>query len=364
MTKNLLVLSIVLAALSHWSCGDKSVEVSVKNPREFKWTIDTLAYPGSYQTLMFDVWASSPSDVYLVGYNSQSLGVMWHFNGKSWSDIKLHVTQGGNVDGAAELSGIAGLNSKNIYAVGKTVYSNWSPPPNFLDTSLILHFDGTTWREENIQKGVQLLAVSATTQNNVWACGRNGLVYHFDGTMWTKDSVRLAVPNGGEYYLSDVKARTSGDETYLLGYIHENRFARTTWYFFVRNNNEWSLRDTMVFEPDNVVESFGSGGLWVSPQRTLYSFGGSVHRWTGSGWLTILSTGMMLGRMAGTSDDNIFAVGGFGMVWHFNGIDWYQFKEVKYPDLVYSSVWTDGKEVFVVGYTTLLPQQTVILHGR
>jgi hypothetical protein len=364
ISKPILLGLITVAMLCNWSCKDKIVDVPIKNPREYTWTIDTLAYPGSFQTSMTDVWASSPNDVYVVGWNDRGYGVMWHYDGTKWSDVRLHVSQGGNIEGAIKLQSIVGLNSRDIYAVGRRLYDNYHPPPNSLDSSLLIHYDGFQWREVQIQKGALVRSISATAPNNVWACGRNGFVCHYDGTLWKRDSVQLSVPAGGDYYLWDIKANPRSDEVYLLGYIHENDLAKTTRYFFIRSNGRWNLVDTMVYEPGNSVEKFGEDGLWVSPEGTLYSYGGKIFCWTGSCWLTILSTWVSLGKMAGTSEHNFFAVGDFGTAWHSNGIDWYKFQEIFFTDLIYSSVWTDGREVFVVGFTIDYPQKTVILHGR
>ena len=61
----------------------------IKKPREYTWTIDTLSYPGSMQTNMQDIWASSPANVYVVGRNERGYGKMYHFNDISWTDVKL-----------------------------------------------------------------------------------------------------------------------------------------------------------------------------------------------------------------------------------------------------------------------------------
>ena len=68
--------------------------------------------------------------------------------------------------------------------------------------------------------------------------------------------------------------------------------------------------------------------------------------------------------MTGTSDQDFFAVGDFGILRHYNGTDWFLYERVHHTDLVYSAAWTDGREVFVVGFTIAYPQKTVILHGR
>jgi photosystem II stability/assembly factor-like uncharacterized protein len=72
----------------------------------------------------------------------------------------------------------------------------------------------------------------------------------------------------------------------------------------------------------------------------------------------------LLSRMTGTSDNNIFVVGHLGTVLHYNGVDWYQYEQFADLNKVLSSVWTDGKEVMIVGETATYPQKTLILHGR
>jgi hypothetical protein len=59
----------------------------------------------------------------------------------------------------------------------------------------------------------------------------------------------------------------------------------------------------------------------------------------------------------------MFAVGDFGNVFHYNGIDWFQYEGLKDLNVVYSGIWTNGKEAFIVGYTND-GGKTVILHGK
>ena len=61
--------------------------------------------------------------------------------------------------------------------------------------------------------------------------------------------------------------------------------------------------------------------------------------------------------VAGTSENNMSAVGIFGVIWHYNGVDWYQFNEINYSDLDYHFVWTEGNEVFVMEYTRNYPHK-------
>lgn len=364
-TVGLEMVTLTLIATIYWGCGDKLIAPPVKDFRTLAWTVDTISYPGSVQTAMADIWGSSPTDIYVVGHNDRPIaGTMFHFDGSTWKTSGFHASEGGAIAGSVDLRAIAGFSPGNLIVVGERLFMNPHPPPNILDSSLIISLRKGLWHEETIQVAAGLQSVSGRSMTDVWACGRGGLVYHYDGLRWQSDTVKLSVPTGGEYYLWDIRVSRNSPEVFLLGYIHQNDLAKTTRYFFIRQNDKWVLKDSMIFEPNNVIEKFGENGLWVSPEGTLYSFGSGVFRWTGSSWIEILSTGSALANMSGTSDRNILAVGDFGEMWHYNGSDWYEFRDLRIPDRTYSAAWTDGEQVFVCGFTYGFPQRTVVLRGR
>ncbi len=153
--KIFIVVVSLLVLLTGCKKGDTPTNVEpVKDPRTFQWSPDTIAYPESYQTLMTDIWGNSSSNVYAVGHNSQNRGVMWHYDGNKWDNIRLISDEGGQINASIELQAIYGFNGTDIYAVGTRIFGyNPNPPPTFLDSSLIIHFDGTSWKEEKIPRG-------------------------------------------------------------------------------------------------------------------------------------------------------------------------------------------------------------------
>jgi hypothetical protein len=355
---SLPVIGIVLFQLG---CQETSVGPvpPPKDLRKLSWRIDTLAYPGNFQTLMMSIWASSPRDVYVVGHSSSGPGSMYHFDGEQWRDVKIHPSVGGKIIG--RLRAIYGFGRDNIYAVGGRIEYNPSPPPEYLDPSLAIHFDGREWRQLQVPEGRQLFSISGTSPNNIWTCGRDGTLIAFDGVRWRKESVSVPVPPGNTWFdLKDVQAK-SPSEVYMIGYVHENNIARTTRYFFAKRQERWTVADSFWTGPGHNEIKFGEADLWMSPSGTLFSCGGGVHRWNGSRWEMLFDHPNRLSGMAGTSDDNIIIVGHFGTVLHYNGRDLYQFEERRFPTVLYSSVWTDGQEVFVVGYDGT---KSIILHGK
>jgi len=92
------------------------------NPRAYKWTVDTLAYPGSFQTSMRDIWGSSSKDVYVVGHNERAFGKMYHYDGRTWTPVRLHILEGGPLPNIGTLSAIYGISANDVWVVGDRIY--------------------------------------------------------------------------------------------------------------------------------------------------------------------------------------------------------------------------------------------------
>lgn len=188
-------------------------------------------------------------------------------------------------------------------------------------------------------------------------------LYHYDGVKWQRDSVPVSVPADGFFQITALEG-ISRTDVFAIGYMGQSSLARITHYFYhKRSVSPWAVVDSFIVEPGR-VNKWGYGDLWVSPSGTLYSCGDGVHKWNGSSWQKVFEHRKFISRITGTSDKNIFVVGHFGTVLHFNGEDWFQFQQFANADAVLWGVWTDGTELFVVGFTASFPQKTIILHGR
>lgn len=367
MTTAEKVLGVVLVGflLSQLSCKDAIVDPPIKDPRAYKWTIDTLSYPaGSFQTNMEDIWGSSSTNVYVVGHNSDGFGNMFHFNGTGWKPVGLNPIEGGTIAGPIDLKALHGISVNQIWAVGERIYQNPNPPPNFSDSSFIIHFNGHQWLEQTLtEKGGYLEVITGTAPNNLWVAGWYGTLYHYNGQAWERDSVPLKVPQGAFFTFSAMAVRPS-NEVFLTGYAHQNNLAKTTHYLSINRSGSWAVVDSFVVQPGLVENKWGYADFWVSPSGALYSCGGNVHMWNGTTWQKLFDHSSYLAGIAGSSDSNIFVVGHFGAVLHFNGKDWHQFQQFANPNESFEAVWTDGKEVIIIGTTSGFPQKTIILHGK
>ncbi|MDP2885187.1 MAG: hypothetical protein Q8P51_09240 [Ignavibacteria bacterium] len=322
-------------------CKSNPVEAPPKNPREYTWTIDTIAYPGSYQTSMYDIWGSSPSDVYIVGYNSDGNANAYHYDGKSWS--ALNTGFNGTV-----LTAIHAFSSRDVWISGARYWAR-------NDSSLIIHFDGSRWIESLVSGGRFLGAIWGSNPNDIWAAGWAGTAAHFDGSAWTKFPMDLR----DRYY--DIDGFTPKD-VYLLGIrVNDLNNPSANYYLLQRyNGSAWSVMDSM--SSASPVLRFGPYGL-ATYAGSLYSFGYGLHVLKGGQWHQEVIASAPIQGFCASSDRNIFIVGQQSLVYHFNGEDWKELKGIVDSGWWFHAVWCTETEAFIVGHDAA-GRNSVVIHGQ
>jgi hypothetical protein len=361
------ILIIILTVLLTGCKKDNVVDIQpVKDPRTYTWTADTLGYPGAYQTLMSNIWGSSHNDVFVVGHSSMGgSGSMWQYDGKSWSNVRLTTAEGGYVEGGLDLTSIYGFSSTDIYAAGERIFGfNPNPPPTLIDSSLIIHFDGSTWKRVSIYNGTPLNDIYGSSANDIWAGGLGNNLFHYNGNRWEADSIIVNIPNGFIFQIGSISSYKSF--SYLIGISNNNTTAENIFYLFKRVNNSWVMQDSSIVYANGSFSGnkFGER-LNKCSLPDLYSTGqGGIYKYNNSSWININAPNPIF-FIWGTSNNNIFAIGFRGKVYHYNGTDWKQIEQLYNSDINYYGVWTDGTEAFVVGQIfDGTYQKTIVWHGK
>jgi hypothetical protein len=359
----LVVLTCSACAILSLSCEDSPTAAGQsKDPRTYTWTIDTLAYPGSFETRMQQIWGSSPHDVYVVGHNDQAFGKMWHFDGNKWADVKLSTAQGGTIGGSIDLAALLGFASNDVWAVGERIHSNYQPPPNFFDSSLVIHYDGVRWTEATFPPRGPLMSVWGTSDLDLWAGGEDGVIHHFNGSTWSERLLDSSFA-GLKYPLQITSiAGFSSNDVYAAVYKPDQSppVDSTVVYLYHFNGHQWTKTDSTL---ESIGSSLAFGTILYAVESALYTAGGLVSRKEGNRWVRILDDDYVA-RIGGNRMNNLFAVGGEERVYHYNGADWKRYEQFKDPIVFNVGVWTDGAEVFVIGTTFNSPSKTLVLHGK
>jgi len=247
------------------------------------------------------VWADADNTFVAVGVDSPTV-----FDGRNALKFEPDMKN-------ADLWGVWGSDSKNIFAVGAS--------------HEILHFDGNAW-STMLNEAPYLHSIWGTSDTNVFAVGLNGVILHYDGSVWSQ-------------------MRTGVDEVLLSvhGSSSKNVFVAGQSVVLHFDGTEWS-------QVDNVPESLFFSAVWVASGGDAF-FGcgeGAVTRYDGQVWSTVsLGTPDPIRAIVGRSKNEIYAATDHA-VFRFDGREWSLFR--KNPshfwsrDLAFNSVG----DLAIVGY--------------
>ncbi len=350
-------LTLLFLFLIILSCNEQGTNPNkpTKNPFEMTWTADTIAYEGSMQTLMTSMCASSPNDVWIAGHNDRSRGEIYHFDGKIWKEVDpMNDVPRSN----KSINSIMGLAPNNIWMVGdRRGYSR---------KDLIINWDGTKWREHNLDLQVRPISLFANSNNDIWVGCDSAVVLHYNGIQWEKDIPKLNVPSGSSYFINGILIKEN--ITYLNIFVQDNTGKRYIFYFVKGNIKNWTVLDSMEIKNPQSVIKWGNWGLSLGKEGSIYSFGDfGVWEYIDKSWVHIIPINYTMQNVFALSDNYRIAVGVYGMVWFNDGASWQQITKFFSPngDVHIYDAWTDGQEMFLLGNTTgAWPQKTIVWHGK
>ena len=357
-TRMLFVLMSIAAVALFWhSTGCKKNPVSPE-PRNLSWSVDTLSHPDNWQVSISDIWASSTKDVYAAGVANTTRGILWHYDGNRWRDIKISITQGGPIAGSIGFNDIYGFGSSDIFLAGDRFVRNSNPPPDYSHESLVVHYDGTEWHEIPSPPGNTLTSVWGSSPDNIWFGGIASTLFHYDGNQisavaspFSQSEERLA-----DYDIMSMSGHA--ERAYMLVRV------RRTRYFLYEYGDKKAWQAV-----DSTFSSFARG-VWQSSWGPLYLLGdGTLRRESDQNTLlldpfqTLRSYGIH-----GNRQDNLFVVGKAsqepypGVLYHYNGQDWSIIHDMVRDNQALIEVWTDGREVFIVARSE--GTISMVYHGK
>ncbi len=160
---------------------------------------------------LYNVAASSASNVWAVGVFDYRFSLTLHFNGRSWSEVTSRDR------GETVLYGVATTSADNAWAVGSGTYTS-NITGAAVPKALIEHWNGTTWQVVSYSYTAPstFYSVAAVSPGEAWAGGYGGsgggetLTARWNGTSWTRVGSGLGVFNPpANYYMFGMAATSS-----------------------------------------------------------------------------------------------------------------------------------------------------------
>ncbi|MEO8971363.1 MAG: hypothetical protein ABI406_07175 [Ktedonobacteraceae bacterium] len=327
-TSNSFLGSVATVSTSDvWAVGSSGSQLGngqtlIEHWNGTRWSVVTSPSPGSMYNTLNGVTAVSASDVWAVGYDANTTGptqtLIEHWNGSSWSVVSSPNPASLN----NELFSVTAVSTSDVWAVGFISDTTASGP---VDQALIEHWNGTRWSVVTSSgpgsSSSHLSSVAAVSSNNVWAVGdymnsdgsSGTLIEHWNGTSW----LVVTSPNPGSGSALTGVAAVSATDVWAVGYTNKSSTLQTlvehwngTSWQVVKSANVgkhpafWGI--TTVSATD--VWAVGSDGTNTKFNQTL------TEQWNGTQWSVVASpspgsVNTQLVAVAAVSASNVWAVG-------------------------------------------------------
>lgn len=276
---------------------------------------------------LFELWGTGPEGIFVVGES----GTILRYDGADWksiSDIPVHTT----------LRSVWGTSSDNVFAVGL-----------FRE---ILHYDGQTWRrslENDGSSRIRWHGIWGFASDSVYVVGEDdgdSRIMYYDGNDWSPpDGTESEESFNGVWGTGATDIFVAGNEGFIQHY----------------DGDSWERTDVPVsgdiqaiWGTDSEVFAVGEDGALVHMARAT--------------WEPVdVDTNELVRDIWGTSDgEEMFLVGNDGLIRHYNGEDWISFPSTPDDDTNLHSVWgTRTNNVWSVGkYGTILHYDGLTWEGQ
>jgi hypothetical protein len=341
-----IVTLVTIGAIGAFSISSCKKDVATPPPsdtgphKQFSWSTDTISFPGSVQTSMQSIYGTGADNIYIVGHNEVKAGRIFHYNGTAWDPVGLdHL--------AGEFSAIGGSSSTDIWIAGAELY--YDPITRILlDSSMIVHYDGSNWNKSSIPKGTGLNCISVLSRSHILAGSRTGSIFRFDGTQWTKYDL------GENLFISSIVCMSPS-----TGYCIANQEDWSppndslAYFLYEYSGSGWSVIDSVSLTPGAPPPRFGNKLTVCNGE--LYSGGPNIYRYSHSTWESVFS-----GNVAQfwKGPDNDMVVAGDG-VYYFNGTIWNQVAQTQ--PMYALGIYASADDLFIVGNDNW---KSIVIHGK
>lgn len=302
---------------------------------KFTWEVFEFGTIGSY---LRDVFIINPDNIWAVGVifpDSVNKYNVVHWNGNYWEMKKMLA------DARKVFPGSTGADS--TFSEGQTVYA-FGPNEIIVFAGTIQYFNGLEWQQ--FKGDLRIRESWGTSSNDIYFCGLEGVLFNFDGNR-----------------INRLNSKTKGNITDIFG-IKDNLYNNINIYYTVMNLAYPDSNKIFQITPLNNVAQFTwrsdklVKSIWFNMNNKIYACGSGVWRFEMNKWNKISEIPAIFTRKVRANHENdLFVVGDFGLICHFNGFDWHI-----YPRLIPNSallsvdvkddlvviVGTDGTHAYII----------------
>mgnify|MGYP001268984524 CR=1 FL=1 len=323
--KNLKVfLLLCLPILTQLSCNTTEPTDELKpGRRDYTWTVDTIPVANS---VMKDMWGSSPTDIWICGDGFDRRQSLWHYDGTNFTPYNEYILSATSFCGFAQ---------NNIWMATST---GW-----------IWHYDGVGWKKDttltlNGYNDIIIVSMYGNAPNNIYVTGManslddyRGVIAKYNGKYWAYITIPYMRVN---FY--DIKYDNDLN-TFLISGANFDNIGKDERLYNLTNNILTEIYAGTSGRYLGVI----AGKVYIYNDKIIYKYNG-----TGLERFLDLSNTNYLGRVSGRSEKDFFCntvdyendLYGIG---HWNGTDLATLYKSKYK--TYRTLFFENEVIFFGG---------------
>ncbi|RMH75197.1 MAG: glucosyl transferase, partial [Calditrichaeota bacterium] len=276
-------------------------------------TMDTTSHNFSWEiyefggvhgsSVLYDVAIINENDIWAVGEIYSDSAQPWlpynavHWNGSEWELKRIPFIGACSAVDYPPLRTVGAFNSQEIY---------------FSNGGSIVSFDGSDFNMDcgmNSLLSGAIIKIWGTDSDNLYTVGGGGSIVHYDGSGWRR------IESGTELSVYDIWGYTDAMKDNLVLAIASLKYQLNTPKLLEITPSSARSRYFPIYN--------GLHSLWFASPYKIYVCGGGIHVGTGHQWTREPDLPeIFYNRIRGTGLNDIWAVGDFGVVVHFNGFTW------------------------------------------
>jgi predicted small secreted protein len=313
-------------------------------------TFQSWTFGEHSSSVLYDVAIINENNIWAVGeiYLNDSLGQsdpqpygVAHWDGTDWMLMKVSYHDFNQTEKyPGPLFTVTEIDGE-IYVVS---YAN------------LLKWTGNDWEEkaffmEQIPFDGQVIKIWGYSGNNIYCVGRNGAIYYYFGTGWQK------IESGTDVDIQDIWGISDGSSNPFILCAASN----------VATLGEHKILRIANTEVDTI--NWGTGrrvhSVWFNSKEKLYACGGGVFFSSAPNYNWIEQTDVPLyftERVRGKERNDLFVVGHYGLLAHFNGATWKTYPEAS-TAVIYKSLDYKNNLMVTVGLTETQAIIQFMLHN-
>ena len=287
--------------------NSQSITTMDTTSHDFTWTIDTI---GIYGSVLYDVAMIDENDIWAVGEvhtpetdRYDSLG-NWvppfnaiHWDGQGWECKHFMKITNGLPRIIVPIRGIIAYSDTNLWLAAGSIY----------------HWDGqiaTLSYERNIGTLETVEKLWAESGAKIYGVGNSGLIVNYYGSYWQELGSDTDMP------IQDIwGAMDPGSGKDLILAVASPKY---NWQKPLLLNLSKHPVKPEFLTVYNLLHS-----VWFETPRKIFLCGDGVHYRVNETWKRVEDLpSIFYNRIRGSGLNNIWVVGDFGVVLHFNGVIW------------------------------------------